>query len=42
MLDTAGLEEKIGSAIDLAEKNGLELTQRYLSLALRSLSSSGE
>ncbi|NSY20185.1 PAS domain-containing protein [Neorhizobium sp. AL 9.2.2] len=37
----AGLKMQIETAIDLAKKEGLELTERYLSSALRSLSSKG-
>ncbi len=38
-LNASGLEKHIDAALDLAKIDGLELTQRYLSSALRSLSS---
>ncbi|WP_430253153.1 PAS domain-containing protein [Neorhizobium sp. DAR64872/K0K18] len=38
-LETAGIERHIGAALNLAKNDGLELTERYLSSALRSLSS---
>ncbi len=39
--EAAGLEFHIDAAIDLAKARKLELTERYLSSALRSLSASG-
>lgn len=36
-LNASGLEKHIDAALDLAKIGGLELTQRYLSSALRSL-----